>query len=90
MGNMISVSFFVSNKVKNTYNVSKRLSMGDMQETHNMFPRFSPQKHQKSVGKTLWKSQNMSRNGFFQRKHHLVPAVYVASHAVKQPSIGLL
>jgi len=28
-----------------------------------------------SVGKTLWKSQNVSLNGVFQGKHHLVPAV---------------
>ena len=28
-----------------------------------------------SVGKTLWKSQNMSLNGFFQGKHHPAPAV---------------
>jgi len=27
------------------------------------------------MGKTLWKSQNVSLNGFFRRKHHLVPAV---------------
>ena len=32
-----------------------------------------------SVGKTLWKSQNMSRNGFFWAKHHPVPAVSVAA-----------
>jgi len=28
-----------------------------------------------SMGKTLWKSQNMSLNGFFQGKHHPAPAV---------------
>ena len=28
-----------------------------------------------SMGKTLWKSQNMSLNGFFWGKHHLAPAV---------------
>jgi len=28
-----------------------------------------------SMGKTLWKSQNVSLNGFFQGKHHPVPAV---------------
>ena len=28
-----------------------------------------------SVGKTLWKSQNMSLNGFFRGKHHPAPAV---------------
>jgi len=28
-----------------------------------------------SVGKTLWKSQNVSLNGFFQGKHHPAPAV---------------
>jgi len=28
-----------------------------------------------SVGKTLWKSQNLSQNGFFWGKHHPVPAV---------------
>ena len=28
-----------------------------------------------SMVKTLWKSQNVSRNGFFQGKHHLAPAV---------------
>jgi len=28
-----------------------------------------------SVGKTLWKSQNMSLNGFFRGKHHTAPAV---------------
>jgi len=29
------------------------------------------------MGKTLWKSQNMSLNGFFQGKHHPAPAVLV-------------
>jgi len=29
------------------------------------------------VGKTLWKSQNVSLNGFFQGKHHPRPAVSV-------------
>ena len=29
-----------------------------------------------SMGKTLWKSQNVSLNGFFQGKHHQVPAVH--------------
>jgi len=28
-----------------------------------------------SVGKTLWKSQHMSRNRFFQGKQYLAPAV---------------
>jgi len=28
------------------------------------------------MGKTLWKSQNVSLNGFFWGKHHPVPAVY--------------
>ena len=27
------------------------------------------------MGKTLWKSQNMSLNGFFWGKHHPAPAV---------------
>ena len=31
-----------------------------------------------SMGKTLWKSQNVSLNGFFRGKHHPAPAVYVA------------
>jgi len=30
-----------------------------------------------SVGKTLWKSQNVSRNGFFWGKHHPAPAVLI-------------
>ena len=29
------------------------------------------------MGKTLWKSQNVSLNGFFQEKHHPAPAVFV-------------
>jgi len=28
------------------------------------------------MGKTLWKSQNVSLNGFFRGKHHPAPAVY--------------
>jgi len=28
-----------------------------------------------SMGKTLWKSQNVSLNGFFRGKHHPAPAV---------------
>jgi len=36
-----------------------------------------------SMGKTLWKSQNVSLNGFLQGKHHLVPAV-LWTHAAKQ------
>ena len=28
-----------------------------------------------SMGKPLWKSQNVSLNGFFQGKHHPAPAV---------------
>ena len=32
-----------------------------------------------SMGKTLYKSQNMSRNGFFWGKHHPVPAVHLFS-----------
>jgi len=31
-----------------------------------------------SMGKTLWKSQNVSLNGFFQGKHHPAPAVHSA------------
>jgi len=31
-----------------------------------------------SRGKTLWKSQNVSLNGFFRGKHHPVPAVLPA------------
>jgi len=33
------------------------------------------------MGKTLWKSQNVSLNGFFWGKHHLVPAVSAAGAA---------
>ena len=40
-----------------------------------------------SVGKTLWKSQHMSRNGFFQGKQYLAPAVYVSG--VEQSSVGM-
>ena len=29
-----------------------------------------------SMGKALYKSQNMSRNGVFRGKHHPVPAVH--------------
>jgi len=32
-----------------------------------------------SMGKTLWKSQNMSLNGFFRGKHHPAPAVLTGS-----------
>ena len=32
-----------------------------------------------SMGKTLWKSQNVSLNGFFWGKHHLAPAVSTVS-----------
>ena len=32
-----------------------------------------------SVGKTLWKSQNVSLNGFFRGKHHPAPAVQCTS-----------
>jgi len=50
--------------------------MGNMRETHNVFLRFSFQKHPLcSVGKTLLKSQNVSINGFFQGKQHLALAV---------------
>jgi len=43
--------------------------MGNMKETHNVFLKFSFQKHPfVSMGKTLYKSQNMSRNGFFWGK----------------------
>jgi len=31
------------------------------------------------VGKTLWKSHNVSLNGFFWGKHHPVPAVWSMS-----------
>jgi len=50
--------------------------MGNLKETHNVFLRFSLQKHPLCFcGKTLWKSQHMSRNGFFQGKQYLAPAV---------------
>jgi len=50
--------------------------MGNLKETHNVFLKFSFQKHPLCFcGKTLWKSQHMSRNGFFWGKHHPVPAV---------------
>jgi len=29
------------------------------------------------MGKTLWKSQNMSLDGFFLGKHHPAPAVHL-------------
>ena len=44
-----------------------------------------------SVGKTLWKSQNVSLNGFFQGKHHLAPAVLVVvrNFEIKQKKTSL-
>jgi len=52
-----------------------------MTETHNVFLKFSFQKHFLCFrGKTLWKSQNMSLNGFFQGEHHPVPAVCTISN----------
>jgi len=58
---------------------TKILSMGNLKETHNVFLGFLFQKHFLCFhGKTLWKSQNVSLNGFFQGKHHPVPAVLKA------------
>jgi len=36
------------------------------------------------MGKTLWKSQNVSFNGFFRGKHHPAPAVEVMDRATSQ------
>ena len=53
--------------------------MGNLKETHNVFLRFFFQKHFLCFHgkKTLWKSQNVSLNGFFRGKHHPAPAVIV-------------
>jgi len=41
-----------------------------------------------SVGKTLWKSQNVSLNGFFQGKHHPAPAVSLSPSPVRSHTKG--
>jgi len=78
---MISVSFFVWNKesmppIDKSWEKQK-IYLWETWKKHIMcFSNFSFRNtFCVSVGKTLWKSQNMSLNGFFWRKHHLVPAV---------------
>jgi len=39
-----------------------------------------------SMGKILWKSQNVSLNGFFQGKHHPVPAVSAGGLPLPSPT----
>jgi len=53
-----------------------------------------------SMGKTLWKSQNVSLNGFFQGKHHPAPAVephhaphtsmFQANHIAQAPVLEVM
>ena len=78
---MISVSFFVWNK-ESMFPIDKswekqKIYLWETWKKHIMcFSDFSFRNtFCVSVGKTLWKSQNMSLNGFFHGKHHLAPAV---------------
>jgi len=42
------------------------------------------------MGKTLWKSQNVSLNGFFWGKHHPAPAVYRGDGALLDKTVMTL
>jgi len=62
--------------------------MGNLKETHNVFTYFSFRNTLcVSMGKTLWKSQNMSLKGFFWGKHRLAPAVDRPSSRQIRPRI---